>query len=207
MELHRPPKTAVAFGAMALCVGLLAACGDSAVPEPSPTPATSSESTAADPASDYTIPPPPENVYKPDEPDLSVIDLESAYQLARYYLDLYPYVKATGDATEWDKYAHPECEYCAVVSEAAEAANSVGAWSDFNLGVVEYATFRATGDVDYRIDFLVDRDEIVYYGPDGEVRTSAAEHSVVIGVKEVDGALTVRSFDILVPEVFGVEDL
>lgn len=207
MELHRPPKTAVAFGAMALCVGLLAACGDSAVPEPSPTPATSSESTAADPASDYTIPPPPENVYKPDEPDLSVIDLESAYQLARYYLDLYPYVKATGDATEWDKYAHPECEYCAVVSDAAEVEGSVGAWTDFNLGVVDEATFVSTGGLDFRIDFLVNRDEIVYYGPSGEVRTAAGEHSVVIGIKEIDGALTVRSFDILVPEVFGVEDL
>lgn len=206
MERHLLPRFTSALAVLALSAALLSACGDGADPDPSPSAATES-TTTVEPSTNYTIPPRPEDVHKPDEPDLSTVDINSAYELARYYLDLYPYVKATGDTTEWEKYAHPECEYCATVIDSAVASNEVGAWSDFNLGVADVATFSATGDVDFRVDFLVDRDEIVYYGPDGEVRTDPAEHSVVIGIKEVDGKLLVRSFDILVPEMFGEKDL
>ena len=206
MERHLLPRFTSALAVLALSAALLSACGDGADPDPSPSAATES-TTTVEPSTNYTIPPRPEDVHKPDEPDLSTVDINSAYELARYYLDLYPYVKATGDTTEWEKYAHPECEYCNTVIEAAVVENSSGAWADFNLGIVDEATFTATGDVDFRIDFLVERDEIVSHGPEGEVRTPPGEHSVVIGLKNVDGALKVRSFDILVPEVFGKEDL
>ncbi|MDP9807055.1 hypothetical protein J2S70_001637 [Trueperella bonasi] len=214
MDTRRFPKlrriviAVPSFLALALCVGLLVSCNSGSDPEPS---ASSSnvpdDSGLNEPTDDYTIPPRPENVPKPEEPELTAIDIDNAYELARYYLDLYPYVKATGDTTEWEKYAHPECEYCQTVVDSAVVANEAGAWSDFNLGVVEEATFLSTGGLDFRVDFLVDRDEIVYYGPEEEVRTDAGQHTVVIGLKEVDGELKVRSFDILVPEVFGVEDL
>ena len=206
-DSRRPRGVVGVLIAFALGVGMLSACDDGASPEPSPDTSSSAEGDTPEPTADYTIPPRPLDVRKPEEPELTAIDIDNAYELARYYLDLYPYVKATGDTADWEKYAHPECEYCATVIDSAVASNEVGAWSDFNLGVADVATFSATGDVDFRVDFLVDRDEIVYYGPDGEVRTDPAEHSVVIGIKEVDGKLLVRSFDILVPEMFGEKDL
>lgn len=214
MDTRRFPKlrriviAVPSFLVLALCVGLLVSCSSNADPEPS---ASSSslpdEPTPDKPTDDYTIPPRPENVPKPEEPELTAIDIDNAYELARYYLDLYPYVKATGDTTEWEKYAHPECEYCQTVIDAAVVENDSGAWSEFNLGIVDVATFASTGDIDFRVDFLVDRDEIVFYGPDGEVRTGPGEHSVSIGLIEVDAGLKIRSFDILVPEVFGKADL
>ena len=206
-DSRRPCGVVGVLIAFALGVGMLSACDDGASPEPSPDTSSSAEVDTPEPTADYTIPPRPQDVRKPEEPELTAIDIDNAYELARYYLDLYPYVKATGDTAEWEKYAHPECEYCATVIEAAEVENESGAWAEFKLGIVDDAVFTSTGDIDFRIDFLVDRDEIVFYGPEGEVRTDPAEHSVVIGLKEVDGNLKVRSFDILVPEVFGKADL
>lgn len=206
-DSRRPRGVVGVLFALALGVGMLSACDDGASPDPSPVASSSAEVDTPEPTADYTIPPRPQDVRKPEEPELTAIDIDNAYELARYYLDLYPYVKATGDTAEWEKYAHPECEYCATVIEAAEVENESGAWGIIKLGVVDEETFRSTGGLDFRIDFLVDRDEIVFYGPDGEARTEPGEHNVVIGLKEVDGELKVRTFDILVPETFGVADL
>lgn len=164
------------------------------------------ESVAAEPSSTYTIPPRPA-MEPPAEPELTGVDVYNAYDLAKFYLALYPYVKATGDTELWEKYAHPDCEYCQTVLEAAVEDNKTGAWTDFAYEVLGEAGFSAKGEFDYRIDLLIDRKMIRYYGVDGVEETEPGQHNVVIGIKDVDGRLLVRYFDRLKPELFGKVDL
>ncbi|MGV4374591.1 DUF6318 family protein [Trueperella pyogenes] len=158
------------------------------------------------PTASYTLPPRPQ-LQPPEEPNLTGTDIDSAYALAKFYFELYPYVKATGDTALWEKYAHPECEYCKKVLDAAIKDNKTGAWTHASLGILDDAKFVAHGDVDFRIDFLVERSKIIYYGSQGINETEPAQHSVVLGIKDEGGKFLVRSFDILIPDVFGKVDL
>lgn len=206
MERQLLPRFTSALAVLALSAALLSACGDGADPDPSPSAATES-TTTVEPSTDYTIPPRPEDVHKPDEPDLSTVDINSAYELARYYLDLYPYVKATGDTTEWEKYAHPECEYCATVLDEAEIDIESGSWSEVSLGVEDTAWFSVDGNVDYRIDFLVSRSEYKTYHSETADSIAPAEHAVIIGVSVENDALLVKTFDVLDESYFGSVEL
>jgi hypothetical protein len=60
-------------------------------------------------------PDPDEATVPPERPDLSQVDAETAQALAVYFLQLYPYVYATGDLTDWRALSHPECIFCASV--------------------------------------------------------------------------------------------
>ena len=206
MERQLLPRFTSALAVLALSAALLSACGDGADPDPSPSTATES-TTTVEPSTDYTIPPRPEDVRKPDEPDLSTVDINSAYELARYYLDLYPYVKATGDTIEWEKYAHPECEYCATVLDEAEIDIESGSWSEVSLGVEDTAWFSVDGNVDYRIDFLVSRSEYKTYHSETADSIAPAEHAVIIGVSVDNDALLVKTFDVLDESYFGSVEL
>ncbi|VEI12570.1 DUF6318 family protein [Trueperella bialowiezensis] len=205
MGVQRRRFRALRLGAGLVCAAaVLAACGgaDPADGGGSASPATGG---SAVPTEEYTIPPRPQ-VMPPSEPVLTGVELEDAAALAEYYVKLYPYVKKTGDTAEWEKYAHPECEYCQTVIESANNMNQVGAWTDINLGVVETAWFSSTGKLDYRMDFLVDRSEIHHYNPEGSDYLEANRHAVIIGLVVEEG-LKVRSFDILDQDKFGVPEL
>ncbi|WP_255313955.1 DUF6318 family protein [Trueperella pecoris] len=158
------------------------------------------------PTSSYTLPPRPQ-LDPPKEPALTGTDIDSAYELAKFYFHLYAYVKATSKTELWEKYAHPECKYCQKVLNAAVNDNKTGAWSETKLGILDTATFYSTGDVDYRIDFLIERGEMVYHTPKGDKRFEAGKNTLVIGIKEETGKLLVRSFDIIESTYFGKEKL
>lgn len=57
---------------------------------------------------------------------MSVVDAATAEAVARYFLELYPYVYATGDLTEWRALSHPECIFCASVSADVESITADG---------------------------------------------------------------------------------
>ncbi|MCR6689456.1 MAG: DUF6318 family protein [Cellulomonas sp.] len=75
----------------------------SPTPAPSPTPSTAPTSG---PDQDVTRPPtPPAALDGPATEDNAVL-------VAKYFLQLFPYIVATGDLTEWDALTGEECGYC-----------------------------------------------------------------------------------------------
>lgn len=183
--------------------GLVGCAAEGAPAQPS---TQVTESVAAEPSSTYTIPPRPA-MEPPAEPELTGVDIDNAYVLAKYYFDLYQYVVTTGETASWEKYAHPECEYCAKVQANAEKDRETGSWSDVKFGILNSERFYSTGDIDFRIDFLIERGEITYYTPDEAHKVDPGQNTLVIGLKAEGDELLVRSFDIIGSSFFGQEQL
>ncbi|QHO90738.1 hypothetical protein CWT12_04495 [Actinomyces sp. 432] len=55
---------------------------------------------------------------------------DGAAQAATYFLNLYPYVHATGDLDAWKKMSDDNCEFCAKVITNATARHESGGWAD-----------------------------------------------------------------------------
>lgn len=207
METLRAKRTRLAvLAALTLIGGLVGSCANGADPRPVPTldPVTSSAPSPAA-TDDYTLPPRPEAT-PPEEPNITGTAIEDAAALAEYYVELYPYVKRTGDTTAWEKWAHPECDYCNTVIESAEYMNKTGAWTSIDLEIIDRAAFISTGRLDFRMDFLVNRSDITQYDPKGTDFVESGENSVVIGLVS-EGGLKIRTFDIFAADEFGKEEL
>ncbi|QOR48465.1 hypothetical protein INS90_04150 [Trueperella pecoris] len=174
--------------------------------EPSQPTESSTSAAASTTPQTHTIPPRP-RLQAPAEPELTGVDIDNAYALAKYYFELYKYVKTTGDTATWEKYAHPECKYCQKVLNAAINDNKTGAWSETKLGILDTATFYSTGDVDYRIDFLIERGEMVYHGANKDTTLQPGRNTLVVGIKQNGQSLLIRSFDIIGSSYFGQEEL
>ncbi|MHB1063722.1 MAG: DUF6318 family protein [Georgenia sp.] len=101
-----------------LAAGALTGCTGSNGVEPIPTPSTSRPDATAEPTDGPTetaTPEPPE-VVKPTPSDaMRRDDVAGAEAAAVYFTELYPYVYATGDLTEWKAMSHPECIFCTSV--------------------------------------------------------------------------------------------
>ncbi|WP_188037021.1 DUF6318 family protein [Actinotalea sp. JY-7885] len=110
---------------VALCaVGGLTGCTDRS-PEPTPTPTPTATSG---PTPTPTTPP---EATAPDRPSAThEISTEGAGAFAAYFLELYPYVYATGDLTEWRGLSHPECIFCASVITNVEEQVATGGRSE-----------------------------------------------------------------------------
>ena len=95
--------------------------------EETPTPTVSdgaSEATepAADEAGDDDAsggedpseePPPPPEVEAPERPaEMNEETVDGAIAAATYFMELYPYIYATGDLAEWDELSDDGCEFC-----------------------------------------------------------------------------------------------
>ncbi|PJJ74365.1 hypothetical protein CLV28_1861 [Sediminihabitans luteus] len=126
------------------CTGGGAAQGAASPPASSaPTVSGSSEPTAT------TVTPTPAatptatgTAVKPVRPaDLDRTDARGAEAAATYFLELYPYVMATGDTAEWDAMTFEKtCEFCTKISDAALAYSAGGksvTGGDVHLGAVE----------------------------------------------------------------------
>lgn len=88
-------------------------------------------SAAPSPSETPSPTPTPDAAMPPERPDMSRVDAAGAQATATYFLELYPYVLATGDLTEWDALSHPECIFCASVRQGvldlqAEGQHSTG---------------------------------------------------------------------------------
>ncbi|WP_418606211.1 DUF6318 family protein [Georgenia sp. SUBG003] len=66
-------------------------------------------------------------VEKPVPPDaMARDDVAGAEAAAQYFLELYPYVYATGDLAEWKAMSDPECVFCQSVVDNVEELYSGG---------------------------------------------------------------------------------
>ncbi len=112
-------------GVVCGAVVALAAC--SAAPEPTqtgtvPAPPTSSETPTRTPTPTATT----TSMVAPTHPsEWETGNNAGALAAATYFMELYNYVNATGDLTEWDAASDPGCEYCAAVhDDASEVVRS-----------------------------------------------------------------------------------
>ncbi|MBX9245512.1 hypothetical protein ICW40_11935 [Actinotalea ferrariae] len=112
---------------MAVVAGLCAVVGLAAcTPEATePTPTVSPAGTTT-PSASPTPTTPPEGIAPERPAELAEVSVAGAEAAARYFLQLYPYVYATGDLTEWRALSHPECTFCASVVSNVEAQVAAG---------------------------------------------------------------------------------
>ncbi|MHA7134216.1 DUF6318 family protein [Oerskovia turbata] len=104
----------------ALVVGVVVGCSS---PEPvveSPPPVVEAPSPTPTPTAVGPV--------KPERPaDMARTDEVGAAAAAVYFLELYPYVMATGDLAEWDAISFVDrCEFCVKVSSDVEGQKAVG---------------------------------------------------------------------------------
>ena len=80
-------------------------------------------------------------VEKPTPPDaMRRDDVAGAEAAAQYFLQLYPYVYATGDLAEWKAMSHPECVFCEGSLERADDVYGSGGQSAVG-GLIEFGRF------------------------------------------------------------------
>lgn len=122
-------------GAVALVVGIGVVLGgcSTAAPEVEKTPSVVSEA----PSPTSTPTPTPTGPVKPERPaDMDRTDEVGAAAAATYFLELYPYVMATGDLEEWERISLVDlCEFCVKVS--ADVASQQAARTTYSGGDVE----------------------------------------------------------------------
>jgi hypothetical protein len=92
----------------------LAGCTGNADAGPSPTTTVAGEPTAS--TSPDVV------VEKPERPAaMDRDDAEGAAAAAEYFIELYPYVMATGDTDEFEAMSHEACGFCSDVLNSASA--------------------------------------------------------------------------------------
>ncbi|MFF3065974.1 DUF6318 family protein [Oerskovia sp. NPDC057915] len=107
----------------AVLAGVVVGCSPAGPVVESPAPVVSEE---VGPSPSPT--PTPTGPVKPERPaDMDRTDEVGAAAAATYFLELYPYVMATGDLTEWDAISYVDlCEFCVKVASDVEAYRSAG---------------------------------------------------------------------------------
>lgn len=100
--------------ALTACTGSPRDPDASASPTGVPTPAATASPSPSLPA-------------KPERPDaMKRTDAEGAAAAAEYFIELYPYVMATGDTEEFEAMSHRTCGFCAELASQARAIQDEG---------------------------------------------------------------------------------
>ena len=114
--------------------------------------------------------PTPDASVKPERPAaMDEVSAAGAEAVAVYFLQLYPYVYATNDLTEWRELSHPECVFCASVITNVEEQVAAGNRSAGGLVEIESVAATEVSDGFYNVEVIATQEPSVEYGPDGEV--------------------------------------
>jgi hypothetical protein len=112
-------------GAAMRAAGLIVAVGFalSACTGSTPDPDVSGSPTGGStPVASASASPTPSKPAKPERPDaMKRDDAEGAAAAAEYFIELYPYVMATGDTEEFEEMSHRACGFCEELSSQASA--------------------------------------------------------------------------------------
>jgi hypothetical protein len=111
----RRRPTLAAAGVVVLAVVLGACTGEPSVTDPVPVASASSPVASASPTPSQAATAPAWDA------TMDQVTVDGALAVGKYFLELFTYVSATGDTTEWDRLSDPACGYCADVSEHAPA--------------------------------------------------------------------------------------
>ncbi|MFC6508889.1 DUF6318 family protein [Promicromonospora citrea] len=166
---------------LALLGPVLMGCTDSAA-EPddgASSPRVSAETSAS---------PSPSAPAKPERPEaMNRDDAEGAAAAAEYFIELYPYVMATGDTEEFEAMSHRACGFCSQALEdvsRAQAQDRAYEGGEIAMTLVEqYERDEVTGI--YPLDVEVTQQASRTTAADGSVVSSAeesvSEHRVEMG--------------------------
>lgn len=166
---------------LALVGPVLMGCTDSAA-EPddgASSPRVSAETSAS---------PSPSAPAKPERPEaMNRDDAEGAAAAAEYFIELYPYVMATGDTEEFEAMSHRACGFCSQALEdvsRAQAQDRAYEGGEIAMTLVEqYERDEVTGI--YPLDVEVTQQASRTTAADGSVVSSAeesvSEHRVEMG--------------------------
>jgi DNA-binding LacI/PurR family transcriptional regulator len=153
---------------LAVVVGLtLSACTGS-TPEPEVTAPSSGGPT---PAVTASASPAPSAPAKPKRPEaMKRDDAQGAAAAAEYFIELYPYVMATGDTEEFEAMSHRACEYCkGVLDNEAWLRKQRGTFEGGSTDAVLTETYQRddlTGI--FPFDFATSQSAIWIHGPGGK---------------------------------------
>lgn len=164
-------------GMVIRAVGLIVAAGlvltgcTGSPPESDVSSATTGVPTPAASAS-----PSPSLPAKPERPEaMKRKDAEGAAAAAEYFIELYPYVMATGDTKEFEAMSHRACGFC---SDALEQAESIQARHETWTG----------GEIQSTLLEMYERDAVTGIFPlDLEVEQAAANIADSEGVTVFEG--------------------
>lgn len=118
----------------------LAACDGGEDPTTDPPETTVTEATTepteprepTEPTEDATTGGPtgePPEVEEPTAPpEMAVDDPTGAAATTYYFLNLYDYMRATGDTAAWEALSSPECEWCTGTMEDVLSLHAAGGW-------------------------------------------------------------------------------
>ena len=145
---------AMRIAGLVLAAGLALSACTGATPDPEVTTGPTGDPTAS-------ASPSPSVPAKPERPEaMEREDAKGAAAAAEYFIELYPYVMATGDTEEFEAMSHRACGFC---DDALEQANQIRirheAWSGGEIRTVlleTYARDEVTGV--YPLDFEVEQD-------------------------------------------------
>ncbi|MEE6272641.1 DUF6318 family protein [Georgenia sp. MJ206] len=166
----RTRRGARAIVVLAIVAVLGVGCSNDATPSPTasgpePTTPQASEAPSATPSPGPTDWPAPERPASMDRDD--VVGAKAA---AQYFIELYPYVYATGDLDEWRAMSHSECEFCASVVENVEALHAQDGYAlggEVEVTAVSGAD-PAEGSNYYSVELAVEQGPGAEYRADGE---------------------------------------
>jgi hypothetical protein len=163
-----------------------AGCSSSNVAEPQPV--VQDRSTPSP-----TPTPTPEAPVKPERPaDMERTDEVGAAAAAVYFLELYPYVKGTGDLAEWQAISLPErCEFCSkLVASTQELVNRQQTFVGGEISVEVTKTYPLDGLLGgYPLDAVVTQAEFAIHGNDGAIVSTQPESSTSVRIEVIhDGA-------------------
>jgi len=171
---------------LVLVVAVLAGC--TGEPSPTTTPLTFEPYTPTATPTPTPEPDPDDATVPPERPDLSQVDAETAEALAVYFLQLYPYVFATGDLAEWDAISHPECVYCASVRSGVEEMHAAGQRMEGGHSDLDEVVTTQVSDAMWQVDaVLIERESRTIDASDTVIATAAgpkAYDSTVVLVHE-----------------------
>ncbi|BDA65289.1 hypothetical protein MANAM107_21230 [Actinomyces capricornis] len=124
-----------------------------------------------------------------------------AIATAEYFVQLYPYVYATGDLTEWRAMTRKDCAFCTSVIDNVTELHSKGGWTEFWTPAVSQTQYVEPGaGSDYsRVDIAIKQEETrTYDGTGGEPKMGEARDRVVVilAMKYENGRWIIRGGDV-----------
>ena len=128
------------------------------------------------------------------------VSAAGAEAVAVYFLQLYPYVYATGDLTEWRALSHPECIFCASVITNVEEQVAAGNRSIGGLIQVDTVISNVVTPGSW---FSVQVDGVqgpwAAYGADGTLldqQVGTLDHTFRLAVVRQEGRWSVRAVQV-----------
>ena len=126
---------------------------------------------------------------------MSAVDAATAEAVATYFMELYPYVLATGDLSEWDALRHPECIFCASVRQGVLDLQAVGQHSTGGLVTFDNPGTTETSNDMWLVQFRMVQAPSATVDAGGTVAATSTDtttYDVAVAVAADAGRLLVR---------------